>query len=141
VPRTDGEVVVGATSEERADATVTAGAVLDLLRAATDLVPGLAEYQLAEVLAGRRPGTPDNAPIIGELRPGVLVATGHYRHGVLLAPATAAAIVDLLITGVLPEPVRGFGPDRFAATGVGSATGVGGAIGAGGATGVGSRTR
>ena len=115
VPRPDGEVVVGATEEERADAVPTAGAALDLLRAATDLVPELAEYELAEVCVGHRPGTPDNAPILGELRPGVFVATGHYRHGVLAAPATADALAGLVTgksDGGLAAP---FGPDRFAA--------------------------
>jgi glycine oxidase len=123
VPRADGEVVVGATVEERGDTVVTAGAVLDLLRAATDIVPDLAEYELAEVLAGLRPGTPDNAPIIGRLGPRVLVATGHYRHGIVLTPATADAIADL-VAGVEPDPeLAPFSPTRFttAATLVGSA--------------------
>jgi glycine oxidase len=114
VPRTDGELVVGATTEERRDPAVTAGAVLELLRAAVDLVPDLAEYELAEARAGFRPGTPDNLPIIGELRPGVLVATGHYRHGVLLAPLTADAIADL-VTGTIPaDPITCCAPGRFA---------------------------
>ncbi|ASW53580.1 glycine oxidase ThiO [Plantactinospora sp. KBS50] len=83
VPRTDGEVVVGATVEERVDRTVTAGAVLDLLRAATELVPELAEYELVEARAELRPGTPDNLPVLGPLptpaggRHGVAVAGGH----------------------------------------------------------------
>jgi glycine oxidase len=113
VPRADGEVVVGATSEERRDPTVTAGAVLDLLRAAVDLVPELAEYTLAETQYGFRPATPDNAPVIGELRPGVLVATGHYRNGVLLAPVTADAVADLVLGGPDAGLVKGFGPERF----------------------------
>jgi glycine oxidase len=115
VPRRDGEIVVGATSEERRDATLTAGAVLDLLRAAVDLVPELSEYELAEAQVGFRPGTPDNAPIIGMLRPGVLVATGHYRHGVVLAPVTADAIADLITGGPDGELVKPFGPARFGA--------------------------
>jgi glycine oxidase len=114
VPRVDGEVVVGATSEERSDATVTAGAVLDLLRAAVDVVPELAEYELCEARYGFRPGTPDNAPVIGWLRPGVLVATGHYRNGVLLAPVTADAVADLVTGGPDTLPVKAFGPERFA---------------------------
>jgi len=113
VPRADGEVVVGATTEERSDATVTAGAVLDLLRAAVDLVPELAEYVLTETQVGFRPGTPDNAPVIGELRPGVLVATGHYRNGVLLAPVTADAVADLVTGGPDVELVKAYGPERF----------------------------
>ncbi|GIJ74964.1 glycine oxidase ThiO [Virgisporangium ochraceum] len=115
VPRADGEVVVGATEEERGtDTTVTAGGVLDLLRPAVALVPALAEYELVETSAGLRPGTPDNAPLVGEVAPGTVVATGHYRDGVLLAPVTADAIVTLLDTGELPELFRPFSPDRFA---------------------------
>jgi glycine oxidase len=114
VPRSGGEVVVGATEEERGtDTTVTAGGVLDLLRPAVALVPGLAEYELVETSAGLRPGTPDNAPIVGLVRPGVAVATGHYRDGVLLAPVTADAIVDLLETGAVPPSFEAFSPSRF----------------------------
>ncbi|GAB3953159.1 hypothetical protein GCM10027614_58130 [Micromonospora vulcania] len=115
VPRADGEVVLGATVEERADTTVTAGAVLRLLRAGVDLLPELAEYDLVETIAGLRPGTPDNAPILGPLpgRPDVLVATGHHRHGIVLAPVTADLIADLVISGV-PDPLLApFRPDRF----------------------------
>ena len=67
VPRADGEIVVGATQEERTDHAVTAGGVLDLLRAAVDLVPALADFELVETLAGHRPATPDNAPLLGRL--------------------------------------------------------------------------
>ncbi|WP_329107180.1 glycine oxidase ThiO [Micromonospora sp. NBC_01699] len=118
VPRHDGEVVVGATVEERADHTVTAGGVLELLRDATDLVPELAEYELAETMAGHRPGTPDNAPVIGPLadRPDVIVASGHYRHGILLTPVTAERVVDLLTSGVVDPALAPFTPDRFTRT-------------------------
>jgi glycine oxidase len=113
IPRTDGEVVVGATEEERTDAVPTAGATLELLRAATDLVPELVEYQLAEVCVGHRPGTPDNAPILGTLSGGVVVATGHYRHGILLTPVTADAVAELVATGVAPDLIAPFAPSRF----------------------------
>jgi glycine oxidase len=113
VPRPDGEVVVGATEEERTDHIPTAGATLELLRAATDLVPELTEFELTEVSVGHRPGTPDNAPIVGLLRDGVVVATGHYRHGILLAPLTADAVAELVSTGVAPEVMVPFGPSRF----------------------------
>jgi len=113
VPRENAQTIVGATSEERADAQAAAGAVRDLLRAATDLVPDLAEHALVEVGVGHRPGTPDNAPIVGELRPGLLVATGHYRHGVLAAPLTALAIADLVEGAGVPEVFKPFGPGRF----------------------------
>lgn len=115
VPRADGELVVGATEEERGeDRTVTAGGVLDLLRPAADLLPGIAEFALTETLAGLRPGTPDNAPIIGRLAGGALVATGHYRNGVLLAPVTADAIAELAATGRTSENLAAFEPKRFA---------------------------
>jgi glycine oxidase len=113
VPRTDGEVVVGATEEERTDAVPTAGATLELLRAATDLVPELTEYALAEVCVGHRPGTPDNGPILGPLADRVVVATGHYRHGVLLAPVTADSIAELVATGTVPELIAPFTAARF----------------------------
>lgn len=114
VPRADGELVVGATEEERgADPTVTAGGVLDLLRPAADLLPGVAELALAETLAGLRPGTPDNAPILGHLHGNVWVAGGHYRHGVLLAPVTAHAIADLITKGSTDVDVSSYGVSRF----------------------------
>ncbi|WP_435871005.1 glycine oxidase ThiO [Micromonospora musae] len=138
VPRSGGEVVVGATVEERRDTDVSAGAVLRLLRAAVDVLPELAEYDLVETAAGLRPGTPDNAPILGPLpgRPGVLVATGHHRHGIVLTPVTADLIADLVTTG-RPDPLLApFRPDRFtgpaAPDSAGSKT-AGGADGADGA--------
>jgi len=115
VPRADGELVVGATEEERgADTTVTAGAVLDLLRPAADLLPGIAEFALTETLAGLRPGTPDNAPIIGRLPTGVIVATGHFRNGVLLTPVTADVVADLITGSGSDLDLRPFRPERFA---------------------------
>jgi len=113
VPRDDGELVVGATSEERGDTTVTAGAVYDLLRAAIDLVPVLAEYRLAETCAGLRPGTPDNLPVLGRIDARTIVASGHYRNGVLLAPATADAITTLITSGGLPADWSPCDPGRF----------------------------
>ncbi len=114
VPRADGELVVGATEEERgSDTTVTAGGVLDLLRPATDLVPGVAELALTETLAGLRPGTPDNAPVLSHLRGNVYVAGGHYRHGVLLAPVTAYAVADLVTRGSTDVDISAYAAGRF----------------------------
>jgi glycine oxidase len=115
VPRADGEVVVGATSEERGfDRTVTAGAVHDLLSAALDVLPALAEYELAEACAGSRPGTPDNAPLLGRTAdPRVVAATGHHRNGILLTPVTADAIAELVGTGRPPDGIVPFSPLRF----------------------------
>lgn len=116
VARGDGRVVVGATAEEMGfDTSVTAGAVLDLLRETFDLLPGITELELTETIAGLRPGTPDNAPIIGRAPvDGLVVATGHFRNGILLAPLTADAVCDLVTTGELDPRVKAFGPDRFA---------------------------
>jgi glycine oxidase len=117
VPRGDGRVVVGATVEEQGfDTTVTAGAVHDLLRAALELLPDAAELELAETVVGLRPGSPDNAPMLGPAGPeGLVVATGHYRNGILLTPVTADAVAELLATGQVPELIAPFGPGRFAA--------------------------
>src|SRR5205807_7894844 len=117
VPRGDGRVVLGATVEEQGfDVSVTAGAVLELLREAYRVLPETAELELVGARAGLRPGTPDNAPLIGAgMLEGLVVATGHYRNGILLAPATADAVAALL-TGDDPGPlVAPFVPDRFAA--------------------------
>jgi glycine oxidase len=115
VPRADGEVVVGATQEEMGfDTTVTAGGLWELLRDARELVPGITELTFTEVSAGLRPGSPDNAPILGPSAvPGLLLATGHFRSGVLLAPVTADAMAEMLATGEVPEVARPFSPGRF----------------------------
>jgi glycine oxidase len=116
VPRADGRLVVGATVEERGlDRTVTAGAVLELLRAAYEVLPGITELELLEASAGHRPATPDNEPAIGEgALPGLIWATGHWRNGVLLAPITAEAIAAVLAGGEPIAEVRAFSPRRFA---------------------------
>ena len=115
VPRESGELVVGATSEELGwDTTVTAGGVYELLRDAHELVPGITELPLTETRAGLRPGSPDNAPLLGPTElDGLLLATGHYRNGVLLTPVTGDAMAHLLTTGELPEEARAFTPKRF----------------------------
>jgi glycine oxidase len=114
VPRDDGGLVLGATSEERGfDTTVTALAAYELLRDAAEVVPGVLELVVEELLAGLRPGTPDNAPVLGaaEAMPGLHYATGHHRGGVLLAPITA----DLLASELAGEhSEHAFSPDRFA---------------------------
>ncbi len=115
VPREDGELVVGATCEELGfDERVTAGAVYELLRDAQTLVPGVSELELVEASARLRPGTPDNAPIIGPTSlEGLLVATGHHRNGVLLAGVTGEAVARLLLDGAMPAPMEPFSPERF----------------------------
>lgn len=123
VPRGDGRYVLGATVEERGfDETVTAGAVLELLREAAELLPGLSELVIDELAAGLRPGTPDNAPIIGPgAVNGLYWATGHYRGGVLLAPVTATLLAGML-AGEEPEiDLAPFTPGRFAGIELGAA--------------------
>lgn len=116
VPRENGELVVGATSEEMGwDTTVTAGGVYELLRDAHELVPGITELPLTETRAGLRPASPDNAPLLGPTAlPGLHLATGHHRNGVLLTPVTGDAMAELLTTGELPAVARPFAPGRFA---------------------------
>ncbi|MGW0393227.1 glycine oxidase ThiO [Streptomyces sp. NPDC003042] len=118
VPRENGELVVGATSEELGwDTTVTAGGVYELLRDAHELVPGITELPLVETRAGLRPASPDNAPLLGPTElPGLHLATGHYRNGVLLTPLTGDVMAELLATGALPEIARPFTPRRFSTT-------------------------
>ena len=116
-PRGDGRYVIGATSEERGfDQTVTAGAMFELLRDASELVPGVTELVVDEFTAGLRPATPDNLPAIGPSPDvdGLWWAVGHRRGGVLLAPVTAQLIVDRIIGRNVELPVA-FDPGRFAA--------------------------
>jgi glycine oxidase len=115
VPRPDGRLAVGATVEERGfDLQVTAGGVYELLRESYRALPDVAELELAETLAGLRPATPDNAPLIGPgSLDGLILATGHYRNGVLLAPATAEAIAALLAGERPPSEVEVAHPGRF----------------------------
>jgi glycine oxidase len=116
VPRADGELVIGATQQELGfDARVTAGGVWELLRDARTLFPGITELEFTEVTASFRPGSPDNAPILGPTAlPGLLVATGHFRNGILLTPLTADALAAVLAGEELPEVARPFTTARFA---------------------------
>ena len=137
VPRQDGTVVIGATQREDAlgdesqtaapaggnpaGGAVSAGGVYQLLRDAQQLVPAVAELELLEATARARPGTPDNAPLLGRVaepgRPGdvagLIIATGFFRHGILLTPA-AAEICRQLLDGVADPRWAHFRPDRFA---------------------------
>ncbi|MFD9037006.1 glycine oxidase ThiO [Streptomyces bottropensis] len=117
VPRENGELVVGATSEEQGwDTTVTAGGVYELLRDAHELVPGITELPLTETRAGLRPASPDNAPLLGPTGlDGLILATGHHRNGVLLTPVTGDVLAHVLTTGELPAQARDFTPLRFRA--------------------------
>ncbi|MFC0430211.1 glycine oxidase ThiO [Kutzneria buriramensis] len=114
VPREGRGLVLGATQYETGfDTDVTVAGVRDLLRDAERVLPGIGEYAVVECAAGLRPGSPDNLPLLGWLEPGVLAATGHHRNGILLAPITAEAVVDLLAGREPPEPARAADPARL----------------------------
>jgi glycine oxidase len=120
VPRPDGRVIIGATVLERGfDTQVTAGGVYELLREAYRALPDVAELELAEAVAGLRPCTPDNAPLIGPSGlDGLVLATGHFRNGILLAPATAEAVTAILAGETPDSRVAAFAPARFEAEAV-----------------------
>jgi glycine oxidase len=125
VPREDGTVVIGATQREDGSDAVSAGGVYELLRDAQALVPAVAELELYETVARARPGTPDNAPLLGRVSApeggdveGLIVATGFFRHGVLLTPA-AARVCREILEGGNGGAWKPFRPDRFAGLGNG----------------------
>jgi glycine oxidase len=121
VPRPDGRLIVGATVEEMGfDTAVTAGGVHELLREAYRLLPDVAEMELVDAVAGLRPGTPDNLPLVGPgALDGLVLATGHYRNGILLAPLAAEAVADLLSSRRSSFLAQGAIKDERAVTGVG----------------------
>jgi len=113
VPRASGETVLGATVEEAGyDETPTEEATQLLLRQAIRAVPAVRDLELVEAVASLRPGTPDDGPLIGEWD-GFVVATGHYRNGILLAPITADAVAALLTGDEPPPETEPFDPNRF----------------------------
>ena len=116
VPRRDGRLIVGATVEEKAfDTTLTAGGVLTLLEAAWRTVPAIEELPIDEMWVGHRPGSRDDAPIVGPgPAPGLIYATGHHRNGILLTPVTVDAVAKLVLEGTVDPAIRPFGIERFA---------------------------
>ena len=115
VPRRDGRLVVGGTVEERGfDDTLTAGGLLALLEGAWRAVPAIEELPIAETWVGFRPGSRDDAPMLGPSGiDGLIVATGHHRNGILLTPITVETVSAYVLTGRLPEIVEPFTPERF----------------------------
>jgi glycine oxidase len=116
VPRRDGRLIVGATVEEKGfDTTITAGGLLSLLDAAWRTVPAIEELPVEETWVGHRPGSRDDAPILGPgPLQGLIYATGHHRNGILLAPVTADTVASLVLDGVVEPAIRPFGIERFA---------------------------
>jgi glycine oxidase len=118
VPRCDGRLIVGATSEERGfDASLTAGGVFSLLEGAWRALPGVEELAIDEMWVGFRPGSRDDAPVLGPAGEiaGLVYATGHHRNGILLTPVTVDAIARYILAGEIAEVIRPFSMARFAA--------------------------
>jgi len=114
-PKSNGRIVIGATSEEMGfDTTVTAGGLYDLLEGAWEVVPGIYDLPMDETWAGLRPASRDHAPVLGPSgAPGILMATGHYRHGILLTPITAEEVAQQVRTGETSTWLEPFSPTRF----------------------------
>jgi glycine oxidase len=115
VPRRDGRLLVGATVEEKGyDSSLTAGGMLSLLEAAWRAVPAIEDLPIDEMWVGHRPGSRDDAPILGAGPiDGLIYATGHHRNGILLAPITADTIARLALDDVVDAAIRPFGIERF----------------------------
>jgi glycine oxidase len=116
VPKSDGRLIIGSTMEERGfDPIPTAGAIFELLRAAWETLPGIYDQHLLETWTGFRPISLDNQPILGPTAvDGLWLAAGHGRNGILLTPITAVCLAEAIISGNIPDPLRGFTPARFA---------------------------
>jgi glycine oxidase len=117
VPRLDGRLIIGGTVEERGfDESITAGGLLTLIEAAWRAVPTIEELPVAETWVGFRPGSRDDAPMLGPSSlDGLIIATGHHRNGILLTPVTAQLISDFVLTGRLDDRLQPFSPQRFVA--------------------------
>lgn len=115
VPRNDGTTIVGATMEDVGfECEVTEGAIEDLRRRGSAVVPALARGVMREATAGLRPDTPDHLPLLGTLGPdGLFLATGHFRQGIATAPSTAELLASWLVSGRKPTEVEAFDPGRF----------------------------
>ena len=116
-PRFDGTLVIGSTVEEKDfDTTLTGGGIYELLRRAWETLPGIYDLPLVEMWAGLRPTSRDDAPLLGPAGlDGLVIATGHHRAGILLAPVTAWTISRFVLTGEVAEEMKPFTPMRFAA--------------------------
>ena len=114
-PKSNGRLIIGATVEEMGfDTELTAGGIMELLRLAWDVLPGIYDLPLVESWAGLRPASRDDAPILGPTKTtGLVLATGHHRNGILLAPLTAKAICDYVRNGEVGDSIKPFLLDRF----------------------------
>ena len=118
--RRDGELIVASTKEPEAgwDLTATAEAREELLARASELLPQIRDLDLEEHSVGLRPAVADHMPVIGPVvepagRPGLWIATGHFQHGILLAPATAYWLAEAMESGEVPAPLQPYGMERL----------------------------
>ena len=116
VPRDDGELIIGGTIEERGfDQAPTAGAVAGLLDRASAVVPAIGALTISELSVGLRPALPDYLPAVGPTgADGFYAAVGHFRSGILLAPATAHYLAEAIVSGAVPSELAPLSPDRLA---------------------------
>jgi glycine oxidase len=118
VPRNDGRLVIGGTVEERGfDTSLTAGGLFALIEGAWRAIPAIEELPIAETWVGFRPGSRDDAPMLGPSGiDRLVVATGHHRNGILLTPVTASVVSAYILSGRLPDIALPFSPERFSAS-------------------------
>jgi glycine oxidase len=116
IPQLDGDLLVGATMEEMGfDLTASAGGTLDLLRFGWQVLPAIYDMELSETSVGLRPAMDDHLPVISPAGiDGMYLAVGHFRKGILLAPATSRYLADWIETGTRPASLEPFGIERFA---------------------------
>ena len=116
VPKEDGRLFIGATCEEMGfDTQITAGGMFELLRGAWEAVPAVYDFPVVETWVGLRPASRDSAPILGKTPvENLIMATGHFRKGILLTPVTAREIASLVLTGETSEVIAPFQLSRFA---------------------------
>ena len=114
-PKSDGRLIVGSTMEDAGfNSAITAGGMLALLEGVHRALPSSEEMEIEAIWSGFRPTTDDDAPVLGTTGvPGLLIATGHHRNGILLAPVTAAALEELVTSGSMTGAAPLFGLDRF----------------------------
>jgi glycine oxidase len=116
VPKSDGRIVLGATVEEMGfNRELTAGGIYELLKGAWEAMPGVYDLPIVEMWCGFRPGSRDDSPLLGATGlPGLYMACGHYRNGILMTPGTAVHMATLLVDGTTPEVLKPYDPRRFA---------------------------
>ena len=114
-PKSDGRLIVGATVEEMGfDKRMTGGGLLEILRAAWEVLPGIYDLPVIDSWSGLRPASRDDAPILGSSGiAGLTYATGHHRNGILLSPITASEISSYIIEGKKSDLINSFSVGRF----------------------------